>query len=121
MRARFDVYAAVSAVKSDVKGESMSKFRFLATAAIFVLCAATAMATNFRAADQVYVPAVIHSAGSSGTFLSDVFISNLTSDSVAVSVIYCPQGIAGCGGTTSQTFTNLLTLAANDARALVDF
>ena len=44
----------------DVEGETMSKLKFFAVAAIFALCAATAMATNFRAADQVYVPAVIH-------------------------------------------------------------
>ena len=100
----------------------MSKLRFIGFAAIFVLCAASAMATNFRAADQVYVPAVIHAVGSSGTFLSDLFVSNLTTDSVAVSVIYCPQAQAGgCGGSTSQTFANLLTLAPGERRELIDF
>lgn len=99
----------------------MSKLRFIGVAAIFVLCATSAMATNFRAADQVYVPAVIHAVGASGTFLSDVFISNLTTDTVAVSVIYCPQGITGCSGSAVQTFTNLITLAGNERKELVDW
>ncbi len=99
----------------------MSKYRFLGVAAIFVLCASSAMATNFRAADQVYVPAVIHAVGSSGTFLSDVFVANLTTDTVAVSVIFCPQGIAGCTGSGVQTFANLITLAPNERKELIDF
>jgi hypothetical protein len=99
----------------------MSKLKFFGVAAIFVLCAATAMATNFRAADQVYVPAVIHAVGGSGTFLSDVFISNLSkTDSVSISVIYC-SGAAGCPGTTSTTFPNLITLQPLERRELVDF
>lgn len=96
----------------------MSKYKLISVAAIFILCAASAMATNFRAADQVYVPVIGHTAGSSGTFITDVFISNLSStDAVSVSVIYCPQG-ATC---TPQTFTNLMTLAPNEHRELVDW
>ena len=98
----------------------MSKLKFFGVAAIFALCAATAMATNFRAADQVYVPAVIHAVGGSGTFLSDVFISNVTTDPVAVSVIYC-SGQSGCPGTSSTTFPNLITLQPQERRTLVDF
>lgn len=100
----------------------MSKLKYFGVAAIFVLCAATAMATNFRAADQVYVPAVIHAVGGSGTFLTDVFISNLSQDNkpVDVSVIYC-SGTAGCPGTTATTFPKLMTLQAGERREIVDF
>src|SRR5437867_1986455 len=77
----------------------------VAVAILFV--AAGAMASNFRAADQVYVPVAGHVAGGSGTFISDVFISNLTSDPVSVSVIFA----SGAGG-AQQTFNNVITLAA---------
>ncbi len=97
----------------------MSKLKFFGVAAIFALSAATAMATNFRAADQVYVPAVIHAVGGSGTFLTDVFISNVTTDPVAVSVIYC-AGPLGCP-TGATTFPNLITLQPLERRTLVDF
>ncbi len=99
----------------------MSKLKLIAVAAIFVLCAATAMATNFRVADQVYVPAVSHIVGGSGVFLSDVFISNLSStDVVSVSVIFC-SGAAGCPGTSATTIPNLLTLQPLERREIVDF
>jgi hypothetical protein len=96
----------------------MSKYKFITVAAMSVLFAASAMATNFRAADQVYVPAVGHFVGSSGTFISDVFISNVSStDTVSVSVIYCAQGQT-C---TPQTFPNLITLGPNEHKELVDW
>jgi hypothetical protein len=97
----------------------MSKYKLISVAAIFVLCAASAMATNFRAADQVYVPVVGHlTIGSGVTFVTDVFITNLSStESVTVSVIYCPQGQT-C---TSQPFPNLITLLPNAHKELVDW
>src|SRR6266550_2391394 len=85
----------------------------VAVAIMFV--AAGAMASNFRAADQVYVPAAGHLAGASGTFISDVFISNLTGDAVSVSVIYG----TGSGG-TQQSFNNVITLAANERKEILD-
>jgi hypothetical protein len=84
-------------------------------AAIILFVAAGAMASNFRAADQVYVPAAGHLAGGSGTFISDVFISNLSTDSVSVSVIYA-NGTAG----SQQTFSNVITLAAGERQEILD-
>jgi hypothetical protein len=62
----------------------------LGVAAALMLCAFGASASNFRAADQVYVPIGGHASGSSGLFVTDAFIANLSSDSVDVSVIYVP-------------------------------
>jgi hypothetical protein len=105
--------------KTRSKGEIMVKVKSVVTAAM-MLCAAGAMANNFRAADQVYVPAAAHAAGSSGTFISDVFISNLSTDSVAVTVLYA----SGTGGTLTSfgtVATPLITLAANERREIPDF
>ena len=71
----------------------MFKLKHVGVAAVLVLVAAGAMASNFRAADQVYVPAAGHLAITSATFISDVWISNVsTTDTVSVSVIYTPTG-----------------------------
>ena len=93
----------------------MVKFKVALSVAV-VLIASAAMATNFRAADQVYVPAAGHLSGSSGTFISDIYISNLTSDPVSVSIIYS----SGTGGTV-QTFNNKISLNANERREMPDF
>ena len=66
----------------------MFKVKQLGVAVAIALFAGAAMASNFRAADQVYVPAAGHISSSSATFVSDVFISNLSDDSVDVSVIF---------------------------------
>ena len=93
----------------------MVKLKNVVAAAI-VFVAAGAMASNFRAADQVYVPAAGHIGGSSGTFISDVFISNLSTDPVSVSVIY---GSTAAG--TQANFSNIIQLAAGERREIVDF
>ena len=85
----------------------------VAVAIMFV--AAGAMASNFRAADQVYVPAAGHLAGSSGTFISDVFISNLTGDTVSVSVIF-----ATSAGGMQTPFNNVITLGPNERQEILD-
>ncbi|MDP9362559.1 MAG: hypothetical protein M3P29_14050, partial [Acidobacteriota bacterium] len=89
-------------------------------AAAIALFAGAAMASNFRAADQVYVPAAGHASSSSATFISDVFISNLTDDSVDVSVIYA-TGAVPAAPTNLQQFPKILTLAPRERRELVDF
>ena len=94
----------------------MLKVKHVVTAAAMALIAAGAMASNFRVADQVYVPAAGHLAGGSGTFISDVFISNVTTDSVSVSVILS-QGPTG----SQTTFNNQITLAPNERREILDF
>ena len=92
----------------------MKKIGFAAAVA---LVAASAMASNFRAADQVYVPAAGHVVGGSSTFISDVFISNLSeTDSVTVSVIFA-NGQQG----TQTLFDKLFTLAPKERREFTDF
>src|SRR5438445_11487242 len=97
----------------------MVKVKSVVTAAM-MFCAAAAMANNFRAADQVYVTAAAHAVGASGTFISDIFISNLSTDSVAVTVLY-GSGVGGTLQTFGSTPTPLITLAANERREIPDF
>jgi hypothetical protein len=94
----------------------MFKVKQLGVAAAITLFAGAAMASNFRAADQVYVPAAGHASSSSATFISDVFISNLSDDSVDISVIYA----TGTGGTQTP-FPKVLTLLPRERRELKDF
>jgi hypothetical protein len=95
----------------------MFKFRNLSVAAVVMSCAVSAMASNFRVADQVYVPVAGHVVGGSGTFISDVNVSNLSTDSVSVSVTYAAQGNTAA----QQVFSNLFTLAPGERREFVDF
>jgi len=94
----------------------MFKVKQLGVAVAIALFAGAAMASNFRAADQVYVPAAGHASSSSATFVSDVFISNLSDDSVDVSVIFS----TGANGTQTP-FSKVLTLAPRERRELPDF
>jgi hypothetical protein len=97
----------------------MGKFMKSGVVAAAMLCAAGAFASNFRVADQVYVPAAGHIANATKTFVTDVFISNVEDDSVDVSVMYADAaGIItyknGVGGFS-------LTLAPRERREIVDF
>ncbi|MEA2165926.1 MAG: hypothetical protein QOK37_4053 [Thermoanaerobaculia bacterium] len=94
----------------------MFKVKQLGVAAAVALFAGAAMASNFRAADQVYIPAAGHVVGAGATFVSDVFISNLSDDSVDVSIILSqtPNG-------TQIAFPKKLTLAPRERRELPDF
>lgn len=93
-------------------------------AAALMFCASAAMASNFRVADQLYLLAGAHAGGISGTFLSDVYISNLSSDPVGVTLIFS----ASTAG-TQQTFGNSgssggtpwFVLQPNERREIVDF
>src|SRR5437773_5820585 len=86
-------------------------------AVIRMLVAGSAMASNFRVADQVYLPAAGHFTGSRGeTFVTDVWISSVNTDAVDVSVIYA----TGASGTQTP-FDKLFTLAANEHREINDF
>jgi hypothetical protein len=93
----------------------MSMIKKFGFAAAVVLVAASAMASNFRAADQVYVPAAGHISAGSKTFISDIAISNVTGDAVTVSVIF-----SNASG-TQTVFNNLFTLQANEHREFSDF
>ncbi|HET7434371.1 MAG TPA: hypothetical protein VFN10_06615 [Thermoanaerobaculia bacterium] len=88
----------------------------LGVAAALTLCAAGAFASNFRAADQVYVPVAGHAAGQGALFLSDIVVANVENEPVDVSVIFS----TGPGG-TQQEFKNLIHLAANERKEYVDF
>jgi hypothetical protein len=70
----------------------------LGIAAAMMLCAFGASASNFRGADQVYVPIAGHAGGSSGLFISDAYLANLSGDAVDVAVIYVPRN-PNSGGT----------------------
>src|SRR5437764_15040955 len=94
----------------------MLNVKKLAVAAAMILVAGSAFASNFRAADQVYVPIAGHVAGGGGTFISDVFMSNLSSDPVTVSVIF---STATNGVQTN--FYGVINLAANERREILDF
>jgi len=91
-------------------------------AAALTLCALSASASNFRAADQVYVPVAGHLQGSSGTFITDANVANLTGDEVKVSVIYQPFGSnVGAVGPAGTEFTDVITLAAFERKEFKDF
>jgi hypothetical protein len=95
----------------------MFKLKNFAVAAVLTMSAVGAMASNFRAADQVYLPIGGHAVGGSGLFVSDLFVSNLEqTDSVTVSMIYS----SGTGGTQTTNFAPIV-LAAGERRELVDF
>lgn len=101
----------------------MVNFKKFGVAAAMALTAFSAMGSNFRAADQVYVPAAGHTAGASGTFISDVFVSNLTNGPVTVSVIFAAGAnpAIDSSGNVGIGFPNLFTLAAFERREFVDF
>ena len=59
-------------------------------AAIMLLFAATALGQNNRAADQVYLPVAAHA----GTYATDAWVTNWSSDPVSISVQFIPQNVA---------------------------
>src|SRR5437867_5397849 len=89
-------------------------------AAALMFCASAAMASNFRVSDQVYLLAGAHAGGISGTFISDVYISNLTTDPVGVSLIFS-SGTAGTQQTFGSSGTPWFVLQPNERREIVDF
>ncbi|HXG57963.1 MAG TPA: hypothetical protein VNL91_02980, partial [Thermoanaerobaculia bacterium] len=94
----------------------MLNIRKLVVAAVVALAAFSAMASNFRAADQIYLPGAISASGASGTFFSDVYVSNLTDDPVTVSVIFS----AGQAGAI-ENFPNLFTLNPRERREFINW
>jgi hypothetical protein len=100
-----------------VKGENMS-MKKLAVAAALVLGAVSASASNFRGADQVYIPAAGNFQGASGRFVSDVYVANLTPDNVEVSVIFQQLGQ---GGGTGTEFKNIIKLRGHERKEYKNF
>jgi hypothetical protein len=99
----------------------MFKVKQLVTVAALVLVASGAMASNFRAADQIYVPAAGHLNASGGTFISDVTVSNLENESVTVSVIYTPTTNLAGARQEPQYFNDRFTLAPFERKEFRDF
>jgi hypothetical protein len=100
----------------------MLKVKQFGVAAAIALISGSAMASNFRAADQIYVPSGGHISTSTTTFLSDVFISNLSAtDSVDVSVVFASGANPQASNNTLLQFPKILTLAPNERRELPDF
>jgi hypothetical protein len=85
-----------------------------------VLTTTVAMGSNFRAADQVYLPAAAFAAGASGTFISDIAISNLSPDSIDISVIYAASA-SPAGPTNLRNFDKVVQLAPNERKEFVNF
>jgi len=92
----------------------MGKFMKFGVVVAVMLCAAGAFASNFRVADQVYVPVAGHIL-TSRLFLTDVYLSNVEDDSVDVSVMFIGQD------NVIKPFPKLLTLAPRERRELIDF
>lgn len=100
----------------------MFKLKRVGVAAVLTLVAASAMASNFRASDQVYVPAAGHLTAGSATFISDVFVSNMsTTDSVDVTVIYAPFGANPTPQYFPATGNALFTLRPMERKEIIDF
>ena len=95
----------------------MFKAKIWGVAAAMMLMAFGAMASNFRVADQVYLPVAGHVSNATTTFVSDVFISNLGTDQISVSLIYGRQNGTGA----FQPFPNKITLNAGERKEFIDF
>lgn len=95
----------------------------LTVAAAMVLVAATASASNFRGADQVYIPIAGHAQGASGLFITDVYISNLSGDPVTVSVIFADRvaNPPSTGGQVGREFPNAISLRPFERKQFLDF
>lgn len=94
----------------------------LTLAAAMTLFAAGAYASNFRGADQVYIPAAGHFQGAAGTFISDVYLSNLSSDPVTVTVIYQPLGAnLPADQSIGTEFKDVIQLRGGERKQYLDF
>jgi hypothetical protein len=96
--------------------------RKIGIAAALMLCAFGASASNFRGADQVYVPVAGHAGGSSGLFISDAYIANLTGDVVDVAVIYVPRNPNAGGSAPAglEEIRNRITLQPFERKEFPD-
>lgn len=99
----------------------------LLIATALTMCAAGAYASNFRGADQVYIPTagrIVQTTGAANTFISDVQLANLTADTVVISVIYQPINADTDPNNPSsigQEFKDVITLAPFERKEFKDF
>jgi hypothetical protein len=94
-------------------------------ATALTLCAAGAYASNFRGADQVYIPIAGRIVQpTANTFISDVQLANLTNDTVVISVIYQPVNVKTDPNNPSsigQEFRDIIELAPQERKEYKDF
>lgn len=99
----------------------MINFRRIALGALFMFMAVGASASNFRAADLVYLPAVARAPGGGGAFFkTDVWIRNVSDVTVDVDIAFARTG--GSDQRSSLQAANLrrVTLAPGEQREIVD-
>jgi hypothetical protein len=94
--------------------------RFGLCAVIVLMAAASAMASNFRAGDTVYLPSAGHVASGAVTFVTDAYITNLTTSTVEVSVAFAPTGGGDNSAVPGQTRNITPALAPNERRLISD-
>lgn len=97
----------------------------LLIATALTMCAAGAYASNWRGADQVYIPIAGRIVQEQGqTFISDVQLANLTGDTVVVSVIYQPVNQPtnpAVPSSIGQEFKDIITLQPHERKEYKDF
>lgn len=112
--------APSNASTTTCKGIDMVNLRRIAFGVVLSLVmTAGAWASNFRAADLVFMPAAARTAGNGGAFFkTDVYITNLTDQRVVVSMALV-QGAAG-NQTAPSSAVSIATLAPFERRNIVD-
>lgn len=91
---------------------------FVASAVTILLLAPDAHAQAFRAGDQVFLPAIGSVTNANGIFASDVALSNLTADDIAVSVTFTQ---VNTGNPVPQRFPGVVHLKARQRLEFSDF
>src|SRR5471032_3056936 len=93
----------------------MPKVTRFGVVVVVLMTAVASQASNFRAADQVY----LNIAGKVANFKTDIDISNLSNDTVVVTMLLM-QG-ANTAVAAPQTNFPPITLAPNERREIIDF
>lgn len=93
----------------------------LVIAMLMLLVATTAMASTFRAADTIYLPAAGRLAGGNNTFFkTDVFLSNLSTERVIVQVAFISGTAGDADGTAAGKLQSLAVLLPGERREVND-
>jgi hypothetical protein len=99
----------------------MMNFRRIALGALFLFMAVGASASNFRAADLVYMPAAARAAGGGGAFFkTDVWVRNVSDVTVVVDVAFARTGGTDQRAALQAANLKQFTLAPGEQRELVD-
>lgn len=99
----------------------MTNFRRIALVALFLFVAVGASASNFRAADLVYLPAVAKAPGGGGAlFKTDVWIRNVSDVTVDVDVAFARTGGSDQRAALQAANLKRVTLAAGEQREIND-